>query len=81
MNYGFDENTPGWKEDRKEELAEQLAEKLPCRLGRVVGGYTPYIEVDGLYNGVRIRKLTNLSEEDLHLFIKRADKIYWDVMA
>lgn len=45
MNYGYDETTPNWKENRKKKLAQALAEKLPCRLGKVIGGVTPYIEI------------------------------------
>lgn len=80
MNYGYDKDTPGWKEDRKQLLAEMLAKKLPAHLGRMVGGVTPYIEVDGLYEGVRIRKITNIATEDRDSFIARADKIYHEVM-
>lgn len=80
MNYGWDENSPNWKNGRKSLLAERLCKELPANLGWIPGGVTPYIEIDGLYNGVRIRKITNLSEEDLDEFIKRADKIYEEVM-
>ena len=80
MNYGWHKDAPNWKEDRKILLAERLCRELPANMGWTPGGVTPYIELDGLYNGVRIRKITNLSEEDLDEFINRADKIYEEIM-
>lgn len=80
MNYGWDEDTPNWKESRKSLLVDRLRMELPANYGWTPGGITPYIEADGLYRGVRIRKITNLSEGDLDEFIKRADKIYHEVM-
>lgn len=43
-------------------------------------GQAPYIEVDGLYEGVRIRKTTHLTDEQESLLIKESDKIYREVM-
>jgi len=40
----------------------------------------PYIEVDGLYTGVRIRKITNLSDQEQKKLVKRADKIFEEIM-
>lgn len=80
MNYGWDKDSPNWKESRKSLLAERICRELPTNRGWTPGGITPYIEIDGLYEGVRIRKITNLSEEDLYDFIKRADNIYEEVM-
>jgi len=80
MNYGYDEDSKNWDETKKQKLAEELCKKLPAKMGWIPGGVTPYIEVDRLYPGVRIRKITNLSEEDCDEFIKRADKIYAEVM-
>lgn len=80
MNYGYDHGTPGWKEDKKGILAKRLCEELPANLGWTPGGVTPYIEVDNLYSGVRIRKITHLAEEDVKNFLERADKIYHEVM-
>ena len=80
MNYGWDKDSLNWKESRKELLVNMLCKELPANYGWTPGGITPYIEIDGLYEGVRIRKITNLSEEDLYDFIKRADNIYEEVM-
>lgn len=80
MNYGYDETTPNWREDRKEALVKALSEELSCPIGWIPGGKTPYLEVDGLYLGVRIRKLTNLASEDISIFCERADKIFHKVM-
>jgi hypothetical protein len=41
----------------------------------------PYIEVDGLYQGVRIRKITALSEQQETELINLADKKYLEIMA
>ena len=81
MNYGYNERSANWKEERKEALAKALAEGLPAKIGWTPGGVSPYIEVDGAYGGVRIRKVTHLADDDLDKFRARADKIYEDVMA
>lgn len=80
MNYGYDKNTVNWKEERKLKLAKELCKKLPANYGWTPGGVTPYVEIDGLYEGVRIRKISNLSDEDIDNFIKKADEIYNEVM-
>ena len=43
-------------------------------------GKNPYVEVDGLYRGVRIRKITNLSEDRCLELVKEADRIYNEVV-
>ncbi len=45
------------------------------------GGKKPYIEVDGLYPGVEIRKLTHLKGEVLEELVNRANKIYKEIMS
>jgi hypothetical protein len=40
----------------------------------------PYIEMDGMYSGVRIRKITALSEQQSRELIDRADKTYTEIM-
>jgi hypothetical protein len=83
MNYGFDETTPGWKREKKNELASELI-ILCAEYGgggdsmRFSGN--PYVEVDGLYQGVRLRKLTHLPEEVVEELVKRADEIFCKVM-
>jgi len=72
MNYGY---PPG---DRDEELAERLTEELDIKRGWSPRAKIPYIEVDGLYPGVRIRRITHLSEKMSEL-LDLADKIYLEV--
>lgn len=80
VNYGYGPGCQNWKESRKQLLAEKLSQELPAKIGWTPGGGSPYIEVDGLYPGVRIRKITNIATEDQKELIKRADKIYDEVM-
>ncbi len=54
---------------------------MPLNIGWTAGGVSPYLELDGAYGGVRIRKITHLAEEDRKQLVERADKIYWMVMA
>jgi hypothetical protein len=44
------------------------------------GGHKPYIEIDGLYPGVCIRKTTHLKPEVEDELIHRADNIYLQIM-
>ncbi len=79
MNYGYDSSCPNWDESKKHELAEALSKEL------LVGTnpnavHQPYVEVDGLYRGVRLRRITHLSEEEQELLINRADAIYRRIM-
>ena len=79
MNYGYDNSDPLWKEDRKEKLAARLRETFPDMR----------VEVDGLYEGVRLR---GLIPEDIHpseledydspeaYIISVADRIFSEVM-
>ena len=80
MNYGYNKDTKGWKEDRKELLANRLAQELDLDTEWKAGGTAPYVEVDNLYQGVMIRKITYLSEKESKELIKKADNIYADVM-
>jgi hypothetical protein len=72
----------GWGKMPAAEQRE-LVRRLKAEL-KLPEGYTgdgkPYIEQDGLYQGVRLRKLTNLSDEELELLTVKADKIYSEVM-
>lgn len=74
VNYGYD--CPNWSAERKERLASEWAKLLkpyatmtPC----------PTIEVDGLYPGVRMRKLTWIPEDELMEIITKADAIYDEI--
>jgi len=85
MNYGWNENSPDWHEDRKWILAEELEKALGYPVetknkNYVNDGSSPYIEVDGAYGGVRIRRITHLSEEDHKKLVEEADRIFGLVM-
>ena len=80
MNYGYNSDTKGWDESKKYILASRLLTELNLANQWIPGGTKPYIEVDGLYEGVRIRKITHLSDEDRSSLVKKADKIYNEVM-
>ncbi len=80
MNYGYDENSKGWKDDKKLILAETLSKELKLKTENNFGGEEPYIEVDGLYRGVRIRKITHLSDKERDDLVLKSDKIYNEIM-
>lgn len=85
MNYGYNKSTPLWKEDRKWILAEELEKALhfPIETGNKDyknDGISPYIEVDGSYEGVRIRRITHLSSKQYDKVTIEADRIYELVM-
>lgn len=68
MNYGYGRGTRNWKRERQRKLASEL--------GKIWGD----VEVDGLYEGVRLRRITHLSDEDRTKLIQKADEIYAEVM-
>lgn len=84
MNYGYNNTTNGWAESRKLILAQELSKVLNIPIQNEIGykndGKSPYIEVDGSYEGVRIRRITYLSEEEHDKLVEEADRIYWLVM-
>jgi hypothetical protein len=84
VNYGFTPDMPGYKRDR-----EPLLEAKLVALCKEYGGGSeheakwsgnPYVEVNRLYEGVRIRKITHLSETDTRKLVERADAIFVEVM-
>jgi hypothetical protein len=86
VNYGYNASCVGWNEAKKEELAERI-EQLMKKKGYCTDffdpkreGFTPFLEVDGVYRGVRIRAITHLPEKAQNELIKEADKIYEEVM-
>ena len=91
MNYGYNKRCSDWNESRKWVLAEEL-EKALKRIGfRKIeietgnknyknDGSSLYIEVDGAYGGVRIRRITHLSEFAHKKLVKESDRIYHLVM-
>lgn len=69
MNYGYDP-TPF-----DDELAEAL-EKIIATMPEDERGMRPYVEVGGLYPGVRVRRLTHYSDTVLEDTVKRMDTTY-----
>ena len=75
VNYGY--TCKGWSKKKK----ELLAHKLRCLLMKK--DYSniehevdnPYVEIDNLYEGVRIRKITYLTDEQVKELVKEADQI------
>jgi hypothetical protein len=94
--YGYGEGTPGWRQERAEELARRLNEFVntlyhpggpgvwhadePIDPATLRG--KPYVETGPLYDGtyVRIRKITRLSEREQRGLVEEADRIYDEVM-
>ena len=71
VNYGYD--CVGRTADAKEELASELAKIAVTFTDR--NGKTPTIEVDESYPGVRIRRMTWLTEEQILELTDQADRI------
>ena len=80
VNYGYNEKCKNWNEDKKQELAEELSKVLKIPIGYVSGFGNLYIEIDGLYKGVRIRHMTQLSDEQVERIVDKADDVYDKVM-
>jgi len=91
VNYGYGPDTQGWKEERKAMLAKKLSQLLlDMKLTRnkeissgLIGDHEfpePYVEVDGLYAGVRVRKITALTESQQDELIRRCEDVYKEVM-
>ena len=80
MNYGYNEDSKGWDESKKLLLAQRLRALLITLGLQGKGVDYPYIEIDGLYDGVRIRKITYLGDGTRDDLIREADKIYDEVM-
>lgn len=82
MNYGYTDKSKNWKEERKTNLAFALSKGLNIPIGNNTNdGSSPYIEVEGAYGGVRIRRITHLSDKEHDKLIRKADKIHDKVMA
>lgn len=75
MNYGWGEMPA----EQKSELAARLCKELKLPRGRGPGNKDPYVEVDRLYKGVRIRRITHLSDREIDLLVLKADIIYCQV--
>jgi hypothetical protein len=77
VNYGYD--CINWTEEEMMELAKEL--EVLCRKNPDKYNMFPYVEVNGLYEGVRIRRITHLPNNDNNQFEKKADKVYFKVCA
>lgn len=80
MNYGYNQNTRQWDETKKDDLAVMLGRLCAAGDYEDKYGMRPYVEIDGLYPGVRIRRITHLTAEQESSLITEADKIYDSVM-
>ena len=69
MNYGY----PPTRFDK--ELAKRLT-KLCQTFPKDSYGMSPYVEINGLYSGVRIRRITHYSDFQIRRIVEEADKIY-----
>lgn len=78
MNYGYNNQTPGWKEGRSDKLARKL--RVLCLKFLDSHKMHPYVEINGLYEGVRIRRITHLADDEMEKLIDQADAIYKEVM-
>jgi hypothetical protein len=81
MNYGFDPTCAGYRPSRKRKLAARLEALVQRDEFLDAHGMRPYVEVDGLYRGVRIRRITHLSEPARDRLVAEADAIFLEVMA
>lgn len=85
MNFGYNARSPGWKSMRAHLLVRRLQALLEdyapteARDGWTPGE-RPYVETGGPFGGVRIRRVTHLSEKDLENLVQRADAVYREVM-
>lgn len=83
VNYGYE--CKGWSNSEMNRLAQYLRALL--NNGKFADQYkmTPYVESEGelqdfaLYKGVRIRRITHLTDEQQTELVTEADKIYLDM--
>lgn len=75
VNYGFD--CVRWTKAEKLELAREVEKILPEYVD--ANGRIPEVEVDGTYPGVRIRKLTWLTDAQILELTEHVDRIYTQV--
>lgn len=77
VNYGW--KCEGWSAEEKQTFAGALRVKFDFPFRHEAGwddGKKPYLEIDGNYEGVRIRRLTFLSQEEQDRIIKEANLLY-----
>ena len=71
MNYGY-EHTNG----KDEQLAAAINVFLDTLPPDKDGRRSAYVEVGGMYPGVRIRKITDYDKDTINLIIKTCDRIF-----
>jgi hypothetical protein len=69
MNYGYE---PTNNDDKLAAALAKLLEDFPAD----AHGRRPYIERNGPYSGVRIRRITHLAEEQINRLVAAADTIH-----
>lgn len=89
VNFGYGPGMKYWNEENKTKLASALdylitnmqaegtlkfQENIQC------GTIDPFIEVDELYKGVRIRHITHLTDESMQHLVENAEDVYRKVM-
>lgn len=85
VNFGYGPGTKDWDDEKAPLLTQRLQALLDTmerqrKFDNRHKEMRPYVETDGLYAGVRIRKITHLTTEVEHELIQEAEKIYHDVM-
>ena len=78
MNYGFGPESPQWDVMQSFNLATALRELVKDYVDK--NGMQPYVEENGLYMGVTIRRLTHLTKEEIDTITTKADEIYDKIM-
>jgi hypothetical protein len=86
VNFGYGPGMKGWNDEKAPLLAQRLRALLVTmekqrKFDNIREHVRPYVETDGLYEGVRIRKITHLLDEVEDELIAEAEKIYYDVMS
>lgn len=76
MNYGYE--CKGWSKAAKARLASALVDII-ATLPEDERGQVPYVEQDSLYDGVRVRRITHYSEEQIEDMTTRFDEAYLKV--
>ena len=69
MNYGYEPT------EHDEEIAMVLKDMV-AKLPEDARGQRPYIEVNEAYPGVRIRRITHYTNEQIEDLVKKADAIH-----
>ncbi len=85
VNFGYGPDTKGWDDKKASLLAQRLQALLVTmekqrKFDNIRKEIRPYVETDGMYDGVRVRKVTHLTDEVGDELIIEAEKIYHDVM-